>query len=26
SALLMIPYIAWLCFAFILNYSIFTLN
>ena len=26
SALLMIPYIAWLCFAFVLNYSIFTLN
>ena len=26
SALLMVPYIAWLCFAFILNYSIFTLN
>ena len=26
SALLMIPYISWLCFAFILNYSIFTLN
>ena len=26
SALLMLPYIVWLCFAFVLNYSIFTLN
>ena len=26
SAILMLPYIVWLCFAFILNYSIFTLN
>ena len=26
SAYLMIPYLAWLCFAFVLNYSIFTLN
>ena len=26
SAYLMVPYLFWLCFAFILNYSIFTLN
>ena len=26
SAFLMLPYFAWLCFAFVLNYSIFTLN
>ena len=26
SAYLMIPYLVWLCFAFVLNYSIFTLN
>ena len=26
SAYLMVPYLAWLCFAFSLNYSIFTLN
>ena len=26
SAYLMLPYLFWLCFAFILNYSIFTLN
>ena len=26
SAYLMLPYLSWLCFAFVLNYSIFTLN
>ena len=26
SAYLMVPYLSWLCFAFVLNYSIFTLN
>ena len=26
SALLMIPYLGWLCFAFILNFSIYNLN
>tara|TARA_B100000427_G_C15231255_1_gene473476 strand:- start:136 stop:612 length:477 start_codon:yes stop_codon:yes gene_type:complete len=26
SAYLMIPYLVWLCFAFVLNYSIFILN
>ena len=26
SAYLMVPYFIWLCFAFVLNYSIFTLN
>ena len=26
SAFLMLPYFVWLCFAFVLNYSIFTLN
>ncbi len=26
SAILMIPYLAWLCFAFILNFSIYNLN
>ena len=26
SAYLMVPYLAWLCFSFSLNYSIFTLN
>mgnify|MGYP001272505509 CR=1 FL=1 len=26
SAFLMVPYLIWLCFAFVLNYSIFTLN
>ena len=26
SAYLMLPYFVWLCFAFVLNYSIFTLN
>ena len=26
SALLMFPYLAWLCFAFILNFSIYNLN
>ena len=26
SAYLMLPYFSWLCFAFVLNYSIFTLN
>ena len=26
SAYLMLPYLSWLCFAFVLNYSIFALN
>ena len=26
SSLLMVPYLAWLCFAFVLNYSILILN
>ena len=26
SAYLLLPYLLWLCFAFVLNYSIFTLN
>ena len=26
SAILMVPYLFWLCFAFILNYSIYNLN
>ena len=26
SSYLMLPYLLWLCFAFLLNYSIFTLN
>ena len=26
SAYLMLPYLLWVCFAFVLNYSIFTLN
>ena len=26
SAYLMLPYLSWLCFAYVLNYSIFTLN
>ena len=26
SAYLLLPYLSWLCFAFVLNYSIFTLN
>ena len=26
SSYLMLPYLSWLCFAFVLNYSIFTLN